>query len=182
MVRMRHAFALVALALVAGCTADRIPVARASAARTAASRPTPVGCSGSSAEPIVHALFDELSAGRTPDIQAYFVDPIDFVRWWDPTLPSGQVITFEAGPGSGTVTLDTLRIHLGALARRGIHATITAFTAIGYDSVSETESGGVFNFDLHAPTGGTGKFVDGGGEGMIDCQTGKLKTIVIDDW
>jgi hypothetical protein len=30
--------------------------------------------------------------------------------------------------------------------------------------------------------GGKGALVDGGGDGMIDCLTGKLKTIVIDNW
>lgn len=185
MVRTPYAFALIgALALITGCTPDRIPVAAASpsGAHAIASRPTPARCSGTNAEPILHALFDDLSVGRPPEIEAYFVEPLDFVRWWDPTLPSGQVITFEAGPGSGTVTLDTLRSHLGALTRRGLQATVSGFTANGYESVSKAETGGGFTFDLHGRIGGKGGFVDGGGEGMIDCMTGKLKTIVIDNW
>jgi hypothetical protein len=185
MVRTRYAFALVGvLALVAGCAPDRIPVAAASSssAHAIASRATPVRCSGAGGEPIMHALFDDLSVGRPPDVGAYFVEPIDFVRWWDPTLPSGQVITFEAGPGSGAVTLDTLRGHLAALTRRGLQATISGFTANGYESVSKAETGGGFTFDLHGRIGGKGAFVDGGGGGMIDCLTGKLKTIVIDNW
>lgn len=131
---------------------------------------------------MLRGLFADLSAGRTPDIGTYFVDPLDFVRWWDPTLPTGAVITFEAGAGSGTATLDTLQSHLDALHHRGVTGTVSGFTATGYNAPSSKEAGGGFTFTLRARATGTGAQRDGGGKGTIDCVTGRLKTIVIDAW
>ncbi len=176
--------AFVALIAAAGCTADRVTLTGSSTPTVRALPPVavPVRCSGSGGEAMLRGLFADLSAGRTPDIAAYFVDPLDFVRWWDPTLPSGAVISFEAGDGSGTATLDTLQSHLDALQHRGVTGTVSAFTPTGYDAVSSTETGGGFTFHLRARATGRGALRDGGGEGMIDCVTGRLKSVVIDEW
>ena len=176
--------ALVALIAAAGCTADRITLTGSSTPTVRALPPVavPVRCSGSGGEPMLRALFADLSLGRTPDIGTYFVDPLDFIRWWDPTLPSGAVISFEAGDGSGTATLDTLQSHLDALHHRGVNGTVTEFTPIGYDVVSSQEAGGGFTFGLRARATARGALRDGGGEGMIDCRTGRLKSLVIDEW
>ena len=88
----------------------------------------------------------------------------------------------RADPARAVRRSDTLRGHLGALTRRGLRATISGFTANGYESTSKAETGGGFTFDLHGRIGSKGAFIDGGGDGMIDCLTGKLKTIVIDNW
>jgi hypothetical protein len=176
--------ALVAAIGTGGCTADRISLAGSATptVRRLPPIPAPVRCSGSGGDTPLRGLFADLSAGRTPVVATYFVDPRDFVRWWDPTLPSGQVITFEAGAGSGTVTLDTLQSHLDALRRRGVAGTVSAFTATGYEAVSLSETGGSFTFRLRARATGKGALRDGGGAGTIDCASGRLKTVVIDQW
>jgi hypothetical protein len=176
--------AFVVLITAAGCTADRIPLTGSSTPTLRALPPVvvPVRCSGSGGDAMLRGLFADLSAGRTPDIGTYFVDPLDFVRWWDPTLPSGQVISFEAGDGSGTATLDTLQSHLDALHHRGVTGTVSTFTPTGYGAVSSTEAGGEFTFGLRARAASRGALRDGGGEGMIDCVTGRLKSVVIDEW
>ncbi len=176
--------ALVAAMSTAGCAADRVPLA-GSATPTVRGLPpvaAPVRCSGSGGDTPLRGLFADFSAGLTPAVTSYFVDPRDFVRWWDPTLPSGQVITFEAGAGSGTVTLDTLQSHLDALRRRGVAGTVSVFTATGYEADSPSETGGSFTFRLRARATGKGALRDGGGAGTIDCTSGRLKTIVIDAW
>jgi hypothetical protein len=176
--------AFVVLIASAGCTADRIPLNGSSTPTARALPPVvvPVRCSGSGGEAMLRGLFADLDAGRTPDVGTYFVDPLDFVRWWDPTLPSGQVISFEAGDGSETATLDTLQSHLDALHHRGVTGTASTFTPTGYSAVSSTEAGGGFTFDLRARATGRGALRDGGGEGMIDCVSGRLKSVVIDEW
>ncbi len=175
---------LVAAISTAGCTADRIPLAGSATPTVRALPPVavPVRCSGSGGDTPLRGLFADFSAGRTPAVASYFVDPRDFVRWWDPTLPSGQVITFEAGAGSGTVTLDTLQSHLDALHHRGLTGTVSGFAANGYEAPSSKEAGGGFTFTLRARATGKGALRDGGGEGTIDCVTGRLKTVVIDAW
>jgi len=176
--------ALVVAVNVAGCTADRITLTGSPTPTVRALPPVavPVRCSGSGGEAMLRGLFADLSAGRTPDIGTYFVDPLDFVRWWDPSLPSGQVITFEAGAGSGTVTLDTLQSHLDALHHRGVSGAVTTFAPTGYEAVSSKEAGGGFTFSLRARATARGALRDGGGEGMIDCVTKQLKSVVIDEW
>jgi hypothetical protein len=188
MARQRSAMpvliAFVVLTASAGCTADRIPLTGSSTPTVRALPPVvvPVRCSGSGGDTPLRGLFADLDAGRTPDVGTYFVDPLDFVRWWDPTLPSGQVISFEAGDGSGTVTLDTLQSHLDALRRRGVAGTVSVFTATGYDAVSPQETGGNFTFSLRARATRNGPVRDGGGAGTIDCANGRLKSVVIDEW
>lgn len=176
--------AFVVLIAAAGCTADRIALTGSSTPTVRALPPVvvPVRCSGSGGEPMLRGLFADLSLGRTPDIGTYFVDPLDFARWWDPTLPSGQVISFEAGDGSETATLDTLQSHLDALRRRGVNGTVSEFAPTGYDAASSKEAGGGFTFGLRARATARGALRDGGGEGMIDCVTGRLKSVVIDEW
>lgn len=188
MARQRSArLVLIAFVVViasAGCTADRIPLTGSSTPTARALPPVvvPVRCSGSGGDTPLRGLFADLDAGRTPEVGTYFVDPLDFVRWWDPTLPTGAVISFEAGDGSGAVTLDTLQSHLDALRRRGVAGTVSVFTATGYDAVSSTEAGGGFTFSLRARATARSALRDGGGEGMIDCVTGRLKSVVIDEW
>jgi hypothetical protein len=176
--------AFVVLIFAAGCTADRIALTGSSTPTVRALPPVvvPVRCSGSGGDTPLRGLFADLDAGRTPDVGTYFVDPLDFVRWWDPTLPSGQVISFEAGDGSGTATLDTLQSHLDALRRRGVAGTVSVFTATGYDAVSPQETGGSFTFSLRARATHNGPLRNGGGEGTIDCANGRLKSVVIDRW
>jgi hypothetical protein len=177
------ASALVVAMTAAGCTADRVRIAGSPTptARVLPPVAAPVRCSGSAGEPVLRGLFADFDAGRTPAIETYFVDPPNFVRWWDPTLPSGQVITFEAGAGSGTITLDTLQSHLDALHHRGLTGTVSAFTANGYQAASSTEAGGSFTFTLRARAT-KGALRAGGGAGTVDCVTGRLKSVVIDAW
>jgi hypothetical protein len=59
---------------------------------------------------------------------------------------------------------------------------VSGFTATGYHASSSKEAGGGFTFTLRARATGKGALRDGGGAGMIDCVTGRLKTIVIDAW
>jgi hypothetical protein len=145
-------------ATAAGCTADRIPLAGSPTPTVRALPPVAVSvrCSGSAGESLLRGLFADFNAGRTPAVGTYFVDPLNFVRWWDPTLPSGQVITFGAGAGSGTVTLDTLQSHLDALHHRGVMGTVSGFTATGYHASSSKEAGGGFTFTLRARATGKG--------------------------
>jgi hypothetical protein len=145
----------------------------------------PVRCDGSTAEPVVRALFADLSAGRPIRIATYFNAPRNFDIWWDPTLPSGQVITFQAGPGSNTYTLAGLQSHLNALRGRGITITLTHLQPDGYSNNAFTGSqhpGGVFFFDSSGRARAGAPLVAGGGKGMVDCVTGKLVDFVIDDW
>jgi len=176
--------AFVVAVTAAGCTADRISLAGSPTPTARVLPPVAVSvrCSGSAGESLLRGLFADFNAGRTPAIGTYFVEPLNFVRWWDPTLPSGQVITFEAGAGSGTVTLDTLQSHLDALHHRGVTGTVTGFTATGYQASSSKEAGGGFTFNLRARATSKGALRDGGGAGTIDCVTGRLKTVEIDAW
>ena len=188
MVRQRSAIpvliAFVALIAAVGCSADRVTLTGSSTPTVRALPPVvvPVRCSGAGGEAMLRGLFADRDAGRTPDVGTYFVDPLDFVHWWDPTLPSGQVISFEAGDGSGTATLDTLQSHLDALHHRGVTGTVSTFTPTGYDAVSSNEAGGGFTFALRVRATARSAPRDGGGEGMIDCVTGRLKSVVIDAW
>jgi len=145
----------------------------------------PVRCDGSTAEPVLRALFDAVSAGRPVSLAPYFGAPRDFDIWWDPTLPSGQVITFQAGPGNDTVTLAALQSHLNALHGRGIRISLTAVHPDGYSDHSFTGSphaGGVFEFDSQGRASAGAPIAGGGGKGMVDCVTGKLVDVVIDGW
>jgi hypothetical protein len=146
----------------------------------------PVRCDGSTAEPVVRALFADLSAGRPVQVATYFNTPRNFDIWWDPTLPSGQVITFQAGPGSNTYTLDALQSHLSTLRGRGITITLTKLVPNGYSDHAFTGSphpGGVFTFDARGRAKpGAPTVAGGGGKGMVDCVTGKLVDLVIDGW
>ena len=127
----------------------------------------------------------ELAAHRKISLATYFGAPRDFDIWWDPTLPSGQVITFQAGPGNDTVTLAALQSHLNALHGRGIRISLTKLHPDGYSDHSFTGSphpGGVFEFDSQGRASAGAPMAGGGGKGMVDCVTGKLVDVVIDGW
>jgi hypothetical protein len=143
----------------------------------------PVRCDGSTAEPVVRALFATIDAGRHVNLATYFVTPLAFNIWWDPTVKSGGAITFMPGPGSGTVNLDALQAHLDKLSTSHLQLSLSSFTARGFTSQ---------DYDGGPPGGGQFEFTTrrgvppsssaGVGAGLVDCVTGKLKAIVIDQW
>jgi hypothetical protein len=189
--RQRLTISVIALVVViagaatAGAVGGRKRAADRPTAPTVVTTPTltgPVRCDGSTAEPVVRDLLAALDAGRRVNIATYFVTPIAFNIWWDPTLKSGEPITFMPGPGSGTVNLDALQAHLEKLRTSHLQITVSSFKAEGFtdhDYDGGPPGGGFFAFTLRsgAPNGPVGV-----GEGLVDCTTGKLKAIVIDQW
>lgn len=170
--------ALTALALVAGvsgCTPGTHPPP---ASRPSLS-PSPI-CTGRDGEAVLRAFFDDLSSGKKGLVATYFVAPLDFVRWSDPT--SG-LITFLPGPDNDTVTLDALQAHLDSLQQQGAHVTLTRFRDAGFEAdKTNGEAGGWFSFDIRGSPNGRAAVKDGNGKGAVDCGTKKLKALVIHNW
>jgi len=143
----------------------------------------PVRCDGSTGEPVLRALFATIDAGRHVNLGTYFVAPLAFNLWWDPLVMPGSAITFMPGPGSGTVNLDALQTHLDKLSSSHLQITVSSFTARGFTSQDYDggpPGGGEFEFTTRRgvpPNGSSGV-----GAGLVDCVTGKLKAIVIDQW
>lgn len=143
----------------------------------------PARCDGSTGEHVLRALFATIDAGPHVNLATYFVAPLAFNLWWDPTVKPGSAITFMPGPGSGTVNLDALQTHLDQLSTSHPQITVSSFTARGFTSQDYDggpPGGGQFEFtvDRGVPPNAS----DGVGAGLVDCVTGKLKAIVIDQW
>lgn len=105
---------------------------------------------------------------------AYVVPAQDFVRWWDGTLRLGQTLRFEDG----------LEQHLGKLQQNGMDLTVTGFTDVGIQGRGTRDEGGWFNFGLRGRLQrgeplSSGERSTGGHKGAVDCDTGKLKAVVL---
>jgi hypothetical protein len=173
----------------AGCAADHIAL-RATATPTAPFTivhppvPTahPVICDGAAALDPLRALFADVTAGRSPALGTYFTVPDDFVSWWDPTLGLGDGITVQAAPGQTRATLDGLRDHLVTLESRHAQVALVDFAPGDYEAGNTPNAGGGFTFTIHARPDASTPAADGSGQGTVDCYTGRIKTLAIDDW
>lgn len=167
------------VSMMAACSPDRITMPTQTVAPTPSPTIQSAGCTGAKGEIVLRALFDDLSAGRATPVSEFFVEPESFVRWWDPTLPSGGVITFQFGDGIDTVNLNTLQAHLDSLVRSGVQIVVTSFTPGAY---ADSIHGGGFTFTARGRPNRQAKPLDGGGKGGVDCATGTLTSLVIDAW
>ena len=125
-------------------------------------------------------MLADLRRGKHVDVGTYFVPPIQFVRWVDPSA----YVTFLPG-ADGSVTLDALQSHLDDLVRRHVSATLVKFTDGGYGYVggpATNDEGGWFTFTLRGRSSATASPQDGLGKGAIDCTSKKIKAFVIDGW
>jgi hypothetical protein len=167
-------------ATVLACTTgDRLP-ASPTAPRTsvASERSSAPPCTGADGRATLTALLDELSRGKHVDVGKYFVAPIQFVRWVDPSA----YITFLPAD-DGSVTLDALQAHLDALVEGGISATLTEFRDGGYGgSELNNDLGGYFAFTVRGRASAHAPMAHGSGKGVVDCTTKKIKVFVIDGW
>lgn len=131
-------------------------------------------CTGASGEATLQAFVRDFNAGRDDLISTYFADANDFVRWWDPSLPPANEISYS-----------DLGSHLRKLHGDGVrlHA-ITGFSDRGYEGRGQPDDGGAFSFQLGPPipdrSGSPAS--SPGGKGVVDCATAKFKVIVIDQW
>ena len=88
-----------AAATLAGCTAaDRVPMPQpvtstATAVVSPASTSSPP-CTGTDGRAPLTAMLADLSRGKRVDVGTYFVPPIQFVRWVDPSA----YVTLLPGP------------------------------------------------------------------------------------
>jgi hypothetical protein len=165
---------LVTATVSAGCAADRVVLPKP--------RPTvaagPASCDGTSGQPLLAELFADLARGEPTPVGRFFSAPKDFLRWEDPTTVTD--ITAGSGADTDKYTLDALQSHLDALALDGVAGTITHFAIDGNSRGDGRDpGGGLFRFDLRARWHRGDPKTDGGGIGMIDCATGRLKEVVI---
>jgi len=181
MVRVALAAAVVVCvtSMMAACSPDRITMPSPTTAPAPSATVQSAACTGAKGEIVLRALFDDLSAGRATPVSEFFVEPSSFVRWWDPTLPSGDVITYQFGDGIDTVNLKSLQAHLDSLVRGGVQISVTSFTPDGYE---DSIHGGGFTFTARGRPDPQTKPLDGGGKGGVDCATGTLTSVVIDAW
>jgi hypothetical protein len=129
---------------------------------------------------VLRAFLDDLGNGKRGLVTTYFVAPRDFTRWSD---PESGLITFEPGTGSDTVTLDRLQARLDRLAQQGASFVLTGFDDRGFHADNTNgDAGGWFVFDIRGRPNARATPKDGGGKGVIDCVTRKLKVLVISDW
>jgi len=96
-------------------------------------------------------MLADLSRGKHVDVGTYFVPPIQFVRWVDPTA----YVTFLPA-ANGSVTLDALQSHLNDLVRRHVSATLATFMDAGYaGSPANNDLGGWFSFTVRGRSSAT---------------------------
>jgi hypothetical protein len=163
---------------LSGCAPDLV---RVKPARTAdahpASAPPETPCSGAVAGQPLAAFFLDLETGKSNLVPRYFAPSGAFVRWSDPK--SGPIV---GQPGDGVAALDQLREHLFGLEVDGFAESITSFQDQGYLDAGTANAGGWFRFDLIG-TPATGVAVRAGqGEGAIDCASGRIKILTIEEW
>ena len=140
----------------------------------ATSSPAPAGtCTGRAGEEALRGFFRDLSRSRPVQsvLAAYVVPPRDFVRWWDHSLPQARTLTFEVG----------LEQHLGKLQRNGVDLTVTGVKDAGFQGGGTRDAGGWFTFSLQGRLQRSEPQDEQsfGGKGAVDCDTGKLKAVVI---
>jgi hypothetical protein len=166
---------LAVVVVVAGCTADRVPLPHTASAAAAAE---PANCDGTSGQPLLVALFADLARGEPTPVAMFFSAPKNFLRWEDPTTDT-DIKALPAVDNDG-YTLDALQSHLDELALDGVDATVTHFATDGNpDGDASHDGGGLFRFGLRARWQGDQAEQNEGGTGVIDCATGKLKEVVI---
>jgi len=163
---------------LSGCAPDLVRVAPAQVAdATPAAAPPATPCSGAAAGPLLAAFFRDLDAGKSNLVPRYFAPAGAFVRWTDPK--SGMI---GGRPGDGTAALDQLREHLFGLEVDGLVESITSFHDKGYLDQGTANAGGWFGFELSGSPA-TGDSVRAGqGDGAIDCASGRIKILTIDQW
>lgn len=170
-----------ALAL-SGCAPDlvRVAPARADDAGPApATAETP--CSGAGAAPLLAAFFRDLDMGKSNLVSRYFAPAHAFVRWSDPK--SGPIDGGAGdGAGDGAAALDQLREHLFGLEVDGFVESVTSFHDKGYLDAGTSNAGGWFDFELSGTPAAGIAVRAGRGEGAIDCASGRIKILTIDQW
>ena len=175
---------VVAAATLAGCTSgDRVstppqPITSRIAPDVSPATASTPPCTGADGRATLTAMLADLSHGKHVDVATYFVPPIQFVRWIDPSA----YVTFLPA-ANGSVTPDALQSHLNDLVRRHVSATIVKFTDAGYGgSPTNNDVGGWFTFTVRGRSSATASLRDGLGKGTIDCTSKKIKVFVIDGW
>jgi hypothetical protein len=163
---------------LSGCAPDLVRVTPAQAAdATPAAAPPASPCSGAAAGPLLAAFFRDLDAGKSNLVPRYFAPADAFIRWSDPK--SGPI---GGPPGDGAAALDQLREHLFGLEVDGLVESITSFHDKGYLDPGTANAGGWFAFELSGSPS-TGVAVRAGrGDGAIDCASGRIKILTIDQW
>lgn len=167
---------------VSGCAPDLVPVVPTRAADAApASVPPSISdappCSGAAAGPLLAAFFRDLGSGKSNLVPRYFAPADTFVRWSDPK--SGAI---DGPPGDGAAALDQLREHLFGLEVDGLTESVASFRDRGYLDQGTPNEGGWFGFELRGSPA-TGVAVrTGQGDGAIDCASGRIKVLMIDQW
>jgi hypothetical protein len=167
---------------VSGCAPDLVPVVPTRAAdAAAASVPASISnarpCSGAAAGPLLAAFFRDLDTGKSNLVPRYFAPADAFLRWSDPK--SGPI---GGPPGDGAAALDQLREHLFGLEVDGLMESVASFRDRGYLDHGTANEGGWFGFELHGSPA-TGVAVRSGqGDGAIDCASGRIKILTIDQW
>lgn len=164
--------------VLSGCAPDLVQVAPARAADTSPmSVPSGPQCSGAAAEQLLVAFFRDLETGQSNLVPRYFAPADAFIRWSDPK--SGQI---GGQPGDATAALDQLREHLFGLEVDGLVESLASFTDLGYLDRGTANAGGWFEFALHgSPASGVAPR-SGQGDGAIDCVSGRIKILTIDQW
>ena len=164
-----------AVLFLSGCTSgDRVhltPTARPAARAT---------CSGTGGEGVLRALFGDMSGGRPVVVSDYFTTADRFVRWIDPDS-NGALIELP-DPADGHPALYALRDHLNALAAGGFQVTVVRFSDAGYFAGAVGEEGGQFVAGLSGRGSASEPVRDGTVTGTVDCATGKLRVVQVDDW
>jgi hypothetical protein len=164
--------AIALVAALAGCTStgSRSPVASTPVASSPPSARM-TECTGRGGEAVLRAFFDDLSHGGSDLLTPYFAPAQDFVRWWDPTRGSGEVVPYTG-----------LQEHLRKLQRDGADAAVIGFTDTGFQGKGTSEAGGWLQFNIRGRLSKDAAVMVGVGKGAIDCRTGKLKALVVDTW
>lgn len=163
---------------LSACAPDLVRVTPARAADALpASAPPATPCSGAAAAQPLAELFVDLDTGKSNLVPRYFAPAGAFIRWTDPK--SGMI---GGRPGDGTAALDQLREHLFGLEVDGFAESITGFQDQGYLDQGTANVGGWFRFEMMGSPA-TGVPVRAGhGEGAIDCASGRIKILTIDEW
>lgn len=166
-----------ALAL-SGCAPDLVRITPARAADTNPASVAPeTPCSGAGAEPLLAAFFRDIDAGKSDLVPRYFAPAHAFVRWSDPK--SGPI---GGRPGDGAAALDQLREHLFGLEVDGFVESMTSFHDKGYLDQGTANAGGWFGFELSGSPASGIEIRAGHGDGAIDCASGRIKILTIDQW
>jgi len=165
-----------AVLCVAGCTsADRVHLSPHPPSPSA--RPP---CTGEDGEAVFRALLVDLNYGRPVVLSDYFTPADRFVRWIDPE--TNGALTELPDPADGHPSLDALRDHLDALGAGGFRVTVVNFIDLGYVDNAAGQEGGAFEADLYGHGSAEDPVANGTANGILDCRTGKLRTVKVVGW